>query len=76
MHVLYNGESKAYAAALAVPYGLRTIKGFEKALARSEKDPHAGIWHLKVKVGQTMHKAAAARISATGWLLITIDTDS
>ena len=48
----------------------------ENALARAEKDPHTGIWHLKVKVGQTMHKAAAARIPATGWLLITIDTDS
>ncbi len=48
----------------------------ENALVWTEKDPHAGIWHLKVKVGQTMHKAAAARIPATGWLLITIDTDS
>ena len=28
---LYNGESKAYTAALAVPYGLRSIKGFEEA---------------------------------------------
>ena len=48
----------------------------ENALAWTEKDPRAGIWHLKVKIGQTMHKAAAARIPATGWLLITIDTDS
>ena len=48
----------------------------DNALAWTEKDPHAGIRHLKVKVGQTMHKAAAARIPATGWLLTTIDTDS
>ena len=48
----------------------------ESLLTRVEKDPHAGIWHLQVKVGQTMYKAAAARISATGWLLITMGTDS
>jgi len=48
----------------------------ENALACTEKDPHIGIWHLNVKVEQTMHKAAAARIPITGWLLITIDTDS
>lgn len=48
----------------------------ENVLTCVEKDPHAGIWHLQVKVGQTMYKAAAARISATGWLLITMDTDS
>ena len=48
----------------------------ENALACTEKDPHNGIWHLNVKVEQTMYKAAAARISATGWLQITIGTDS
>ena len=46
----------------------------ENALARAEKDPHAEIWHLKVKVGKRMYKAAAVRIPQTGWLLITIDT--
>ena len=48
----------------------------ENALACVEKDPHAEIWHLNVKTGQTTHKAAMTRIHATGWLLITIDTDS
>ena len=48
----------------------------ENALACAEKDPHAGSWQLNVKVGQRMHKAAAARIPAAGWLVITIDTNS
>lgn len=48
----------------------------ENALACAEKDPHAEIWHLNIKSGQTTHKAAAVRIPATGWLLITIDTSS
>ena len=47
----------------------------ENALTRAEKDPHAGIWHLKVKVGKKMYKAAAVKIPETGWLLITIDTN-
>jgi hypothetical protein len=45
----------------------------ENALACAKKDPHAEIWHLNVKVGQTTHKASAIRIPATGWLLITMD---
>ena len=56
-------------------FGLFNEAG-ENALACTEKYPHAGIWHLNVKVEQTMHEAAAARIPATGWLLIAIDTDS
>jgi hypothetical protein len=48
----------------------------ENALACADKDPHAEIWHLNVKVGQTTRKAAVARIPATGWLPITIDTNS
>jgi len=48
----------------------------EKALSCAKKDPHAGIWRLNVKVGKTMCKAATTRIPATGWLLITIDTNS
>ena len=47
----------------------------ESALACVEKDPHARIWHMKVKTGQTTRPAAVARIPTTGWLLITIDTD-
>ena len=48
----------------------------EEALACVKKDPNAEIRLLDVKVGQTTHKAAVAKISATGWLLITIDTNS
>ncbi len=48
----------------------------ENALACTEKDPHTGIWYLNVKVEQTMYKAAVAKISTTGWLLITIHTNS
>ena len=48
----------------------------ENALACTGKDPHTGVWHLNVKAGQTIYKASAARISATGWLLITIHTNS
>ncbi|HKI49831.1 MAG TPA: hypothetical protein VKA69_10925 [Desulfobacteria bacterium] len=47
----------------------------EKALAAAEEDPHAGIWLLNVKRGPTTHKAAVAKIPATGWLLITVDAD-
>jgi hypothetical protein len=47
----------------------------ENALACAEKDPHAEIWRLNVKVGQTTHEASAVRIPATGWLLITVDTN-
>ena len=48
----------------------------ENTLARTKKDPHTEIWHMNVKVGQTMHKATAVKIPSTGWLLITIDADS
>ena len=47
----------------------------ENALAAVKKEPHAETWQLNVKMGPTTHKAAVARIPATGWLLITIDTD-
>ena len=48
----------------------------ENTLDCTKKDPHTGIWHLKVKVEQTIQKATAVKIPATGWLLITIDADS
>ena len=48
----------------------------EKALAAVGKDPGAEVWYLTVRRGAKAHKAAAARIPATGWLLITIDTGS
>ncbi len=47
----------------------------ENALARAKEDPHAGIWHVKVKAGEKVYKGAAVKISETGWLLITIDTN-
>jgi len=47
----------------------------ENALASAEKDPHAEIWHMNVKVGKKIYKAAAVRIPETGWLLITVDTN-
>ena len=48
----------------------------ENALSCAEKDPLAEVWHLNVTAGQTITKAAVVRISATGWLLIMMDTNS
>ena len=48
----------------------------ENALAARKSNPDAEIWLLNVEVGQTARKAAAASIPATGWLLVTIDTNS
>ena len=45
----------------------------EKALASGKKNPQAGIWPMKVKVGEKTYKGAAVKIPETGWLLITID---
>ena len=62
--------------AVASSNGLFNAAG-ESALACAKKDPHAEIWHLNLKVGQTTtHKASATRIPAAGWLLITMDTNS
>ena len=77
--ILYYGTYqglKSMGDQKAVPSsnGLFNAAG-ENALACAKKDPHAGTWHLKVKVGKRTYKAAAARIPETGWLLITIDTN-
>ena len=78
--VLYYRSSQGLASlgnekAVSSSHGLFNEAG-ERALACAKKDPHAEIWYLNVKEGQTDYKAAAARVPATGWLLITIDTTS
>jgi len=78
--VLYYRTSQGLASlgnekAVFSSHGLYNEAG-ERALACTKKDPNAEIWHLNLKEGQTDYEAAAARIPATGWLLITIDTTS
>ena len=44
---LYNGQTKTYATALAVPYGLRTIKRFEEAA--DGVFGYAGTWSVTAR---------------------------
>lgn len=47
----------------------------EDAVVSATKEPNKGLWQLNVKVGERIYKAAAAKVPATGWLLVTVDVD-
>jgi hypothetical protein len=74
-HVAESIKSLEIRGAVSSSHGLYNEAG-ENALACANKNPRAGMWHMDVKLGQTITRAVAVRIAATGWFLITIDTSS